>query len=43
MTDILSHAKEIVALSKQDYEKHIESAEPVILELAIKLPRKLLD
>ena len=42
MTDILSHAKEIVALSKQDYEKHIESAEPVILELAIKVAEKII-
>ena len=42
MTNILSHAKEIVALSKQDYEKHIESAEPIILELAIKVAEKII-
>ena len=42
MADILSHAKEIVALSKQDYEKQIESAEPVILELAIKVAEKII-
>ena len=42
MADILAHAKDIVALSKQDYEKRIESAEPVILELAIKVAEKII-
>lgn len=42
MAEILAHAKEIVALSKQDYEKRIEAAEPVILELAIKAAEKII-
>ena len=42
MADILAHAKEIVTLSKQDYEKRIESAEPIILELAIKVAEKII-
>ena len=43
MADILAHAKDIVALSKQDYEKRIESAEPVFWNWPSKWLRKLLD
>lgn len=42
MSDNLAHAKQIVALSKQDYEKRIEESEPVILELAIKAAEKII-
>ena len=42
MADILAHAKEIVTLSKQDYGKRIEEAEPVIMELAIKAAEKII-
>lgn len=42
MTDTILNAKEIVDLSKQEYEKQIVSAEPVILELAIKVAEKII-
>lgn len=42
MADTILYAKEIVDLSKQEYGKQIESAEPVILELAIKVAEKII-
>ena len=42
MAETLSFAQGIVDLSKQDYAKTIESAEPVILELAIKVAERII-
>ncbi|MDN4073439.1 flagellar assembly protein FliH [Fictibacillus terranigra] len=38
---LLEQARETVERSKQDYEQQIASAEPVIIELAVKMARKL--
>ncbi len=42
MADTLQYAQGIVDLSKQDYAKTIEAAEPVILELAIKVAERII-
>ncbi|SFD87602.1 flagellar assembly protein FliH [Bacillus sp. OV194] len=38
---LLGHARETVERSKQVYQQQVESAEPVIIELAAKMARKL--
>ena len=40
--EAIAYAKEIVELSKQEYSKQIEAAEPVILELAMKVAGKII-